>query len=147
MIFRWFFLDRCNRLRLLHPPLTNFVNYPLCFLTAFCSDVTSQLFSWERGGASDIKNPDPYYSLWVCFWDHCYFSMKETGDINSWNLGLPEAIPAKFLGLRQPSWMGLTWNTKKYFVLNSISNSLWVFTGEGAVQWPWIEKMCLCLWG
>ena len=42
------------------PPLTNFVNYPLCFLTAFCSDVISRLFSKERGGASDSKNPDLY---------------------------------------------------------------------------------------
>ena len=44
------------------PPLTNLITHPLCFLTAFCSDVTSQLFSWERGGALDVKNPDPYYS-------------------------------------------------------------------------------------
>ena len=44
------------------PPLTNLITHPLCFLTASCSDVTSQLFSWERGGASDVKNPDPYYS-------------------------------------------------------------------------------------
>ena len=35
--------------------LTNLINYPLCFLTAFCPEVTSQLFSWERGGASDVK--------------------------------------------------------------------------------------------
>ena len=35
------------------PPFTNFVNYPLNFLNAFCSDVTSQLFSREGGGASD----------------------------------------------------------------------------------------------
>ena len=35
----------------------------LCFFgTAFPSDVTSQLLSRERGGASDTKNPDPYYS-------------------------------------------------------------------------------------
>ena len=38
------------------------MSHPLCFLTAFSSDATSQLFSWERGGASDVKNPDPYYS-------------------------------------------------------------------------------------
>ena len=42
-------------------PLNNFVSYPLCFLTAFCSDVTSQLFCRERGGASDSKNPDLHY--------------------------------------------------------------------------------------
>ena len=38
-----------------HPPLTNLITHPLCFFTAFCSDVTSQLFSWERGGAQDVK--------------------------------------------------------------------------------------------
>ena len=27
------------------------INYPHCFGTAFNSDVMSQLFSWERGGA------------------------------------------------------------------------------------------------
>ena len=32
------------------------------FGTAFTSDVTSQPNSMERGGASDSKNPDPYYS-------------------------------------------------------------------------------------
>ena len=38
-----------------HPPLTNFVIYPLCFTAyAFC-DVTSQLFSLKGGGASDQK--------------------------------------------------------------------------------------------
>ena len=37
------------------PTLANFVNYPLCFLTAFSSGVTSQLFSRKRGGASDSK--------------------------------------------------------------------------------------------
>ena len=41
--------------------LTNFVTYTLCFLTAFPSDVMSQLFGRERGGASDSKNPDLYY--------------------------------------------------------------------------------------
>ena len=46
----------------LHPPLTNFITYPLCFLTAYSFDVASQLFSRERGGASDSKNPDLYYS-------------------------------------------------------------------------------------
>ena len=35
------------------PSITNFIIYPLCFVTAFCSDVTSQLFSMEKGGASD----------------------------------------------------------------------------------------------
>ena len=30
-----------------------------CFGTASTSDVTAQLFSRERGGASDMKNPDP----------------------------------------------------------------------------------------
>ena len=34
-------------------PLTNFFTYPLCFLTAYSSDVKSQLFSRESGGASD----------------------------------------------------------------------------------------------
>ena len=43
-------------------PLFNFVTYPLCFLTAFSSDVMSQLFSRERWGASDPKNPALYYS-------------------------------------------------------------------------------------
>ena len=43
-------------------PLSNLITHPLCSLTAFYSDVTSQLFSWEMGGASDVKNPDPYYS-------------------------------------------------------------------------------------
>ena len=42
-------------------PLTNFITHPLCFLTAFCCDATSQLFSWKGGGALDVKNPDPYY--------------------------------------------------------------------------------------
>ena len=37
----------------LPPPLTNLITYPLCFLTANSSDVTSQLNSSERGGASD----------------------------------------------------------------------------------------------
>ena len=37
------------------PLLTIFVIYPLCSLSAFCSDVTSQLFSREGGGASDPK--------------------------------------------------------------------------------------------
>ena len=37
------------------PPLTNLITPPLCVLTEFCSDVTSQLLSWERGGASDVK--------------------------------------------------------------------------------------------
>ena len=32
-----------------HPPITKLITHPLCFLTAFCSDFTSQLFSWERG--------------------------------------------------------------------------------------------------
>ena len=32
-----------------------------CFGAAFTSDVTSQLNTRERGGASDSKNPDPYY--------------------------------------------------------------------------------------
>ena len=36
-----------------NPPLTNFFTYPHCFVTAFTSDVTSQLNSRERGGASD----------------------------------------------------------------------------------------------
>ena len=36
---------------------------PLCFGTASTSDVTSQLFSWERGGAPDKKNPDLYYCV------------------------------------------------------------------------------------
>ena len=27
------------------------------------NDVTSQWPSWESGGASDLKNPDPYYWL------------------------------------------------------------------------------------
>ena len=34
---------------------------PHCFGTASTSDGTAQLFSRERGGASDTKNPDPYY--------------------------------------------------------------------------------------
>ena len=34
-------------------PLTNFVIYPLCFLTAFIMTSRPQLFSRERGGASD----------------------------------------------------------------------------------------------
>ena len=34
-------------------PLTNLITYLLCFLTAYSSDVTSQPFSRERGGASD----------------------------------------------------------------------------------------------
>ena len=42
-----------------HPPLTNLITHPLCFLAAFCSDVTSQLFSWKGGGASDVKKPRP----------------------------------------------------------------------------------------
>ena len=46
-----------------HPPLTNSLNYPHCFGTAYASDVTSQPNSRERGGASDSKNPDPYYFL------------------------------------------------------------------------------------
>ena len=33
----------------------------VCFGTASTSDVTSQLNSWERGGALDTKNPDLYY--------------------------------------------------------------------------------------
>ena len=37
------------------PPLTNFVIYPLCFLTAFIVTSRLQLFSRERGGASDQK--------------------------------------------------------------------------------------------
>ena len=41
--------------------ISNFVTYPLCFLAAYSSDVTSQLFSREREGASDSKNPDLYY--------------------------------------------------------------------------------------
>ena len=41
---------------------TNFIIYPLCFLTVFCCDITSQLFSRERGGESD-KKTDLYYSL------------------------------------------------------------------------------------
>ena len=44
------------------PTLTNFINHPLYFLTAFRSDVMSQLNSRERGGASDWKNPEPYYT-------------------------------------------------------------------------------------
>ena len=39
------------------PPLTNFVIYPLCFLTAYKScDILPFL-----AGTSDSKNPDPYY--------------------------------------------------------------------------------------
>ena len=34
-------------------------DHPLCFLTAFCSEVTSQLLSRKGGGAPDLKNPDP----------------------------------------------------------------------------------------
>ena len=34
--------------------------YILCFLSAFCCDITFQLFSRERGGALDQKNPDLY---------------------------------------------------------------------------------------
>ena len=30
------------------PSLANLITHPLCFLTAFCSDIKSQLFSWER---------------------------------------------------------------------------------------------------
>ena len=43
------------------PPFTNFITCPHCFGTAFTSDVTPQSNSWEKGGASDSKNPDPYY--------------------------------------------------------------------------------------
>ena len=42
---------------------TDLVIYTLCFLPAYSSDVTSQLFSRERVGASDWKNPDLYYTL------------------------------------------------------------------------------------
>ena len=41
--------------------VTNGITFPHCFGTASTSDVTSQLLSWERGGAPDMKNPDPYY--------------------------------------------------------------------------------------
>ena len=40
---------------------SNFVIYPLWFLTAFCCDVMAKIFSRERGGASDQKNPDLNY--------------------------------------------------------------------------------------
>ena len=43
------------------PPLSLFSFYPLCFLTALCCDVTSQLFTRERGGVLGLKNPDLYY--------------------------------------------------------------------------------------
>ena len=31
-----------------------------CTQIILCCDVTSQLFSWKGGGASEVKNPDPY---------------------------------------------------------------------------------------
>ena len=53
-----------------HPPLfyqgtlvTFCITFPLCFGTASTSNVTAKLNSRERGGASDTKNPDPYYSV------------------------------------------------------------------------------------
>ena len=36
---------------------TNFVIYPLCFLTAYTMTSLPSIFAW----ASDSKNPDPYY--------------------------------------------------------------------------------------
>ena len=45
--------------------LTNFVIYPLCFTGYSFCDVTSQLTSLKGGGASDPKNQDPFYSLYV----------------------------------------------------------------------------------
>ena len=44
------------------PLLTNLFTYPLCFTVYTFCDVTSQLFSLKGGGASEPKNPDPYYS-------------------------------------------------------------------------------------
>ena len=62
------------------PSLTNFVIYPLCFTGYTFCDVMSQLFSLKGGGASDPKNPDLYYYLyvnlnmdnylWKIFYDH-----------------------------------------------------------------------------
>ena len=46
-------------------PLANFVTYPHCFGTAFTSDITSKPNSREKGGASDSKNPDPYYYTFI----------------------------------------------------------------------------------
>ena len=37
-------------------PLLNLYQYSAC-------DVTSQLFSWKGGGATDLKNPSPYYCM------------------------------------------------------------------------------------
>ena len=48
----------------------SFVTYPHCFGTAFTSNVTSQLNSREREGASDSKNPDPYYCL---IWSYGFY--------------------------------------------------------------------------
>ena len=50
------------------PSLTNFIIYPLCFLTAFVVTSWPQLFSRERGGASDKKSPDLF---------HCFFSAQK----------------------------------------------------------------------
>ena len=49
------------------PPLTNFVIYPLCFLTAFVMMSWPQLFSRKRGGASDKK--PRLIQLCVCSWN------------------------------------------------------------------------------
>ena len=44
-------------------PLTN----PHCFTSYTFCDVTSHLSSLKGGGASDSKNPDPYYSTRLVF--------------------------------------------------------------------------------
>ena len=48
---------------LVAPPLNNFVIYPLCFTAYTYCDVMSQLSSLKGRGASDPKNPDPYYFI------------------------------------------------------------------------------------
>ena len=59
------------------PPLTNFVIYPLCFLTAYKMTSPPNVLA----GASDSKNPDPYYyyvgSLAASFLSIPYFKARK----------------------------------------------------------------------